>query len=632
MLDPGSIMATQLGYKAAEKSVAAVASALNYFEESGTLALRLEANRELLKIWGKNSGVEEGVLEPSLTVVHELVQRQLAAISADFEGADKMMRRYGLVATGELAAPPSQDQLQKSLRLMKRSLRVIGVRSDAPTTSPDAADSSDAPAREDPGVLNRIRWGLRDKEKLSEMIASLSVHVSLLNQLLTESQRRKAGEDSERVKIVLVGAIQDAETLEALRQTLGQVPEAAEMVARLDRKAMLEDQPWSDPVGPFSEQELTKDRFRLPRDYAEQEKFLARSAQGDTSAIYLLEKKGFDKSLRPEELDTLTDRIKRLVQLLSNTRTDGFQVPTAVGFIQDLANTCWWLVFRFPLHRPLALIGPLPMPQPLTLLALLDPQLKFRPPLEVRYRLAASICTTFSELYSSNWLHKAISSRNILFREQAPEKGLGSSNITGREVSKEEAKVQREENARLFAALLSNPLVGGFGYSRRETEQQSIDRARASTDVDSALYRHPDYQGEAAQGYRMAYDIYSLGMVLLEIALWVPIKSFLEAKKATRSSSTTGVVTVPLPTWDEVSKGIRRFHREESLAFRELAKERVERELAFRAGSEYRRVVEWCLTYADTGPLDPQDRPAALEFHDQVLTPLRRLAHAGPVG
>jgi len=619
-MDPGTIIAlTQVGYKLAEKTVSTVSSALSYFEDSESLAVKLEANRALLKIWGKNSGVEDGLLEPSLMIVHELVQRQLAAISAEFEDADKMMKRYDLAMNQAFATMPPQDRVQRSLVLMKRSLSMIGVKGDAATpslTPPDALATIETPVRSNPGLIRRTRWGFHDKEKLGEIIASLSVHVSLLNQLLTESQRRNAGNDAERVKIVLVGAVQDAETLKTLRQALREVPGAAETVARLDRKAIVDDQPWSDRRGPLTLKPFEKEQFRFPRDYAVHQRFLARPANGDTSAVYLLEKKAFDANLKPDELHTLTERIQRLVQLLSTRRTEEFQVPTAAGFIQDSHNFCWWLVFHFPMHQPLALIGPCPVPQPLSLLSLLDPALKIRPPLELRYRLAASICTTFSELYSSSWLHKGISSKNILFRGQAPEKGMSSKGSSGRQQS----------DVDYFTSLLSEPLVCGFDYSRQETEEQTIDRARASSDISSALYRHPNYQGDAAQGYKLAYDVYSLGMVLLEIALWVPIRSFLEAKKSQSSNGQSGPAVESRSAGTELSPSTHRFHREESIAFGALAMDRVNREFAFRVGGGYRDVVKWCLTFADKSPGDAQDQPAALQFHDQVLVPLRRLA------
>lgn len=45
------------------------------------------------------------------------------------------------------------------------------------------------------------------------------------------------------------------------------------------------------------------------------------------------------------------------------------------------------------------------------------------------------------------------------------------------------------------------------------------------------MYRHPNYQGEAAQGYKVQYDVYSVGLVLVEIALWMPLGSFLEGMR-----------------------------------------------------------------------------------------------------
>ncbi len=68
------------------------------------------------------------------------------------------------------------------------------------------------------------------------------------------------------------------------------------------------------------------------------------------------------------------------------------------------------------------------------------------------------------------------------------------------------------------------PYLTGFEYAR----PARIGEATKATPVSPAweIYRHPNIQGadaETRQYYRKTFDIYSLGVVLLEIALWKSI-------------------------------------------------------------------------------------------------------------
>jgi hypothetical protein len=65
-------------------------------------------------------------------------------------------------------------------------------------------------------------------------------------------------------------------------------------------------------------------------------------------------------------------------------------------------------------------------------------------------------------------------------------------------------------------------------YSRQYTEEVNV--SQTSLDLFHDIYRYPKYPGPAAMGYRAAYDIYSLGPILAEIAWWMPLQDLLEAE------------------------------------------------------------------------------------------------------
>ena len=119
--------------------------------------------------------------------------------------------------------------------------------------------------------------------------------------------------------------------------------------------------------------------------------------------------------------------------------------------------------------------------------------------------------------------------------------------------------------------FLCKPIISGFEYSRQETELESINNAMMFSDVAAAIYRHSAYQGEAAQGYHIQFDIYSLGLVLVEIGLWVPLTSVLHATNA------AGEKRFP--------SNIERFHRQEALILKTMVLNRLKKEFAFRLGT-----------------------------------------------
>ncbi|KAF3910357.1 hypothetical protein ABW20_dc0100084 [Dactylellina cionopaga] len=121
------------------------------------------------------------------------------------------------------------------------------------------------------------------------------------------------------------------------------------------------------------------------------------------------------------------------------------------------------------------------------------------PSLPQRIGIAKRLAITLLELHNAEWLHKDLNSRNIIFF-------CGRQNILDYETA----------------------FVSGFEYSRPD------DPSTVSFDVRNSMmdiYRHPSLLGPfpAYQGrprYQRIHDIYSLGLLLLEIGLWRPVADF----------------------------------------------------------------------------------------------------------
>ena len=128
----------------------------------------------------------------------------------------------------------------------------------------------------------------------------------------------------------------------------------------------------------------------------------------------------------------------------------------------------------------------------------------------------------------------------------------------------------------LFPRALGNPYLVNFALVR-SFSLASHPMDNSATDWRQLVYMHPGRHGARPRGYVRAYDVYSLGVVLLELGLWRPLERFERELKGQDG----GMMR-------EVLLG-------------------VAEELGITMGARYREVVKWCL-----GVEDEEVRPAVL--------------------
>jgi hypothetical protein len=110
-----------------------------------------------------------------------------------------------------------------------------------------------------------------------------------------------------------------------------------------------------------------------------------------------------------------------------------------------------------------------------------------RPSLGQRFRLGFMIANAVRHWHSVGWVHQNITSHNVMFFSCNKEFDYGEPFLQGFD----------------FARPDLGPSIGSY-----------VDH------VADNVYRHPDRQGPARQGHQKIHDMYSLGVVLLEIGLW----------------------------------------------------------------------------------------------------------------
>ncbi|KAL8870695.1 MAG: hypothetical protein Q9174_003321 [Haloplaca sp. 1 TL-2023] len=182
------------------------------------------------------------------------------------------------------------------------------------------------------------------------------------------------------------------------------------------------------------------------------------------------------------------NRVRELAALLQSPKPAEFAAPRCFGYFDDRDNdqnseheSRFGLVFEKP-----EMLSPVSLHQLLTAYPM--------PSMENRIKLAHKISVVVLYLHAVNWLHKSLRSDSIIFFP--PFKGI------------------------------TEPFLTGYEYARADRPGETT----TGGDVDewTELYVHPEYQGSGVKGtYRKTFDIYSLGVILLEIAYWKPVEKVL---------------------------------------------------------------------------------------------------------
>lgn len=191
---------------------------------------------------------------------------------------------------------------------------------------------------------------------------------------------------------------------------------------------------------------------------------------------------------RKKARDQAKARSLLLAELLRQELPTEFRSPPCLGYVKAIEqedDTKFGLVFKVPLEAES--IVP---PRLSTLRQLLGTQPK--PSLSSRISLCSVLAEGIHSFHAVDWLHKGLRSENILIFGADP--------------------VRNQEQ-------LVQPYITGFELSRPNDEPEMTEKA--AFDPLAELYRHPFAQaGENTGSYRKAYDMYSFGIILVEIALW----------------------------------------------------------------------------------------------------------------
>ncbi|KAL8905132.1 MAG: hypothetical protein Q9207_002833 [Kuettlingeria erythrocarpa] len=164
------------------------------------------------------------------------------------------------------------------------------------------------------------------------------------------------------------------------------------------------------------------------------------------------------------------------------------------------------------------------------------------PSLEDRFRLAFNLASSLLHLHAKKVFHRNINSKNVIFFANDETELSGSDKPWKK-------------------GIIRRPFFTSF-------DQPSEDHGEVDESFISNIYRHPSYERGQRSRFKAVYDIYSLGLILLEIGLWMPI-SKLWKTRYTRAQFKNRLQTI------------------------------YTKKLSGKCGTSYMKVVEFCLRSAD---------------------------------
>ncbi|KAK5704432.1 hypothetical protein LTR97_003450 [Elasticomyces elasticus] len=472
----------------------------NIGRDGDLLATRLQIEKFRLISWASRSGLDGSVPEAKLdwAVINAILRQQQDILSS----GDVIKQRYRLAlpedAVLDDAGNPSDDRADATgLTRLLRALR------------PDLYkhDSGELKATKN-GQLKKLRWAAADKAALLQIITDLGLwNTELERQLnVAEQQWLRTGIDALlRELLSRTSTLDEVTSLRALLEPLvAQSDDALLAAASFKRlRLYLQVDRREDEVKPVANKKLADS---MPALLCLQTKklILADGAREDgivfardDKVVVLVEWRA-----APElHLKLFTVSMQKFAMLLGSV-DKSFATLRCKGLLTiDMPDDKrFGLVYDLPEQHLSANTKDFEMRN---LYDILGFDLF---PLTERLRIAVTIAEAVQQLHTSGWLHKNIRPHNVLFLRRPPTDGLVAPTINSPDVA---------------GLDWSGPYLLGYENVRPDNiEAAAMLTSRSPHALIDDLYRHPDKRGPAGISFRKSFDLYALGCVLVELALW----------------------------------------------------------------------------------------------------------------
>lgn len=487
------------------------------------LRVRLRIEQTRLLNWGQKIGlVEELLSEPNRTLEQNrvLVMDLLFAIQALFRECIVVEAKHNRLLSsrwsGRSRDGPDQDVFDERFpkatdSLLQKTLGFLEKTSEVP---------------------ERLLWSMVKKEKFEDLVKKLIDYNSSIEALLDSASISQLQHIQHHTYLALLqlntsvaelkevsGALKikaratpdgtdDAESEDLVKKGTTQGVDIARLAEFKAQQIQVENQSAPEAeITPLQPKDVTVTASAGSRSVAKY--------QGKTVWIEW-KYSNVDFGLHPKWKAMIEDRIKKLMLLLRPPNKPlEFNAPQCLGYFYDEQDTeddaedRFGFLYSHPSHSS-------PHATPSSLLELIKAQRqRGHPPpsLTKRIRLAHSIARSVLYIHSVNWIHKGLRSDNIIFfvsEDQEPD-------------------------------LARPPLIAGFEYARPDLPEEETEHPPEHSEND--IYRRPATTRSPTRSQK-SHDIYSLGIILVEIAYWRPISEIMKVPGANETAARARVKQV----------------------------------------------------------------------------------------
>ncbi|RFU35974.1 hypothetical protein B7463_g346, partial [Scytalidium lignicola] len=459
------------------KAYAFFTSASNLGRDSERLVCKIRIEEMRLHVWGREWGVVEGRLEAHLQAEKNAGNERMRALATQIltelyktiTDFNKLKDKYGL---GEEPESPENEK----------------------ATSKKAISPSVA-GRIKNELHLRARWVITDKEKFTVLLQDLKDFNDGLEQLFPPA--RLATLHRSWTNELLQSAQRDLAQLNLLETASNGVYPQLNISASLKQLRINLDIKPMEKFKPTFALKIKIDNISL----SDNDQRRSHAAYQNPTASMLdnvcIEWINYDR----EDLDLRLNHIRRIDDLArmvhsASDRHPDLHTLDCLGYTDDTVKGRYGLVYKTSEASSSTLN---------TLIASKDLR---TPELGDRFRLAHTLAVALWSLHSLDWLHKSFCTSNILFFPSAFS-----------------AAATRTTAAAASIPDISSPYVLGFDASRPDSIAEFSVASQNQTVSD--LHRHPNsLDGLSRKPYCKSYDIYSLGLVLLEIGLWKVLQEY----------------------------------------------------------------------------------------------------------
>ena len=461
-------------------------TASNLSRDSEKLICKIKIEEMRLLVWGREWGVLEGRFEEELKREEGIGNERLRGLAmeilselyrtiTDFQ---RLREKYGVVEeSGGRDMIEGRESCDREVEKEKGGFGIgkLNLRSE---------------------MSKRVKWVISDKEKFTVLLQDLKDYNNGLEQLFPPS--RLATLHRTWTNELLQGAHRDLGKLKDLEAASSGVYPALNVSANLKQLRINLDEKETKNFKPTYTLKIQRHALVVKNSQMGRTHGQYRNPSLAEPQEIIVEWVEYEK----EDLDARLNHLRRIDDLArmihsASDRHPDLHTIDCLGYTDDSTSSRYGLIYRS-------------LSSSSSTLNYLITSNDFRTPdLGDRFKLAHTLSVALWSLHSLDWLHKNLCSSNILF--------FPSAYTNSTRISKERENVPD----------ISTPYLLGFDASRPDQMGEMSIASRNPTAAD--LHRHPSSLHSSScprKEYCKSFDIYSLGLILLEIGLWKTLQTY----------------------------------------------------------------------------------------------------------